>query len=113
MTREDQQAIPVSAGIRHDDKGYSKAQVVLGVRSTSCEARNSPQDNPRIMPPQVRYDISIRNIVDSKVPFVAGQLKHFMNEWTKITSDPYILQCISSCTLEFISEPLFATGLYA
>ena len=40
---------------------------------------------------------------------MAGQLKFFLNEWTKITSDPYILQCVSSCPLEFYSEPLFAT----
>ena len=40
-------------------------------------------------------------IVDSQGPFVAGQLKFVLKEWTKITSDPYILQCVSSCSLEF------------
>ena len=57
--------------------------------------------------------IAIRNIVDSQAPFVAGQLKFFLNEWVKITSDPYVLQCVSSCPLQFSSEPLFATGCYA
>ena len=79
---------------------------------TDSEARNSPQGNPGITPPQVRYDIDIRNIVDSQGPFVAAQLKFFLNEWTKITSDPYVLQCVSSFPLEFYSEPFFATGFY-
>ena len=57
--------------------------------------------------------IDIPNIADSQGPFVSGQLKIFLKEWTKITSDPYILQCVSSCSLEFYSEPLFATGFYA
>ena len=51
--------------------------------------------------------------VDCRAPFEAGQLKLFFNEWTKITSDPYILPCVSSCPLEFYSDPLFATGCYA
>ena len=37
---------------------------------------------------------------------MAGQLKFFLNEWTKITSYPYILQWVSSCPLEFHSDPL-------
>ena len=37
---------------------------------------------------------------------MAGQLKLFLNEWTKITPDAYILQCVSSCPPEFYSEPL-------
>ena len=43
---------------------------------------------------------------------MAGQLKFFLNECTKMTSDPYILWCVSSFPLEFYAEPLFATGLY-
>ena len=37
---------------------------------------------------------------------MAGQLKFCLNKWTKITSDSYILQCVSSCPLDFYSEPL-------
>ena len=36
---------------------------------------------------------------------MAGQLRFFVNEWAKITSDHYILQCVSSCPLEFHTEP--------
>ena len=62
---------------RLDDSGHSKSQAFLvsaEQRSlqTDCEARNSAQGNPGITPPQVRYDIDIRNIVDSQGPFVAG-----------------------------------------
>ena len=34
-----------------------------------------------------------------------GQLRFFVNEWAKITSDHYILQCVSTCPLEFYTEP--------
>ena len=89
-----------------DDKGCSKAQAFFRSaehrpQETNCEASNSPQDNPGITPPQVRYDISIQNADYSQTPF-SDQLKHFLNEWMKISncSDPYILQCISNCPLE-------------
>ena len=70
---------------RLDDSGHSKSQVFFRSAEqrsleTDCEARNSPQGNPGITPPQVRFDIDIRNIVDSQGPFVAGQLKYFLYE---------------------------------
>ena len=58
--------------IRLEDKGCSKAQAFLGVRSTDHRnptARPGIHPNPGITPPQVRFDISIRIIADFQVLF--------------------------------------------
>ena len=34
-----------------------------------------------------------------------GKIKHFMHEWTKYTSDPFILSCVSGCKLFFLTQP--------
>ena len=43
----------------------------------------------------------INGIIASQRPFKAGQLRDFLHEWEQITSDPFILQWISNCELEF------------
>ena len=67
---------------RLNDRGYSKAQASLGVQSTDrWKPTATPGIHPKATqgkkPPQVRYDIDIRSIVDSQAPFVAGRLKLF------------------------------------
>ena len=35
----------------------------------------------------------------------AGSLKFHVGQWRKITSDPWVLQTIKGCKIEFIKEP--------
>ena len=41
---------------------------------------------------------------DSLLP--AGKLQHFLVNWQAISSDPWILNCISGYRLEFVSKPI-------
>ena len=34
-----------------------------------------------------------------------GKIKHFMHEWTKYTSEPFILNCVNCCKLFFLTQP--------
>ena len=34
-----------------------------------------------------------------------GKIKHFMHEWTKYNSDPFILSCVNGCKLFFLTQP--------
>ena len=43
----------------------------------------------------------INAIIGPEVPFKAGQLQNCLEEWKKITSDSFVLQCITNCVLEF------------
>ena len=54
---------------------------------------------------QVGYISSIDSIIRSDAPFKAGQLRNCFEEWQSITSDPFILQCVSNCELEFSYLP--------
>ena len=42
--------------------------------------------------------------IPSALP-VGGRLQHFVNNWSKITQDPWILQVISGCHIDFIETP--------
>ena len=37
-------------------------------------------------------------------PFVAGNLKHYVENWKKLTSDPSILQTVQGCDFKFVSS---------
>ena len=39
------------------------------------------------------------------VTFSAGQISQYIDNWRKIRSDPYILNIVSSDTIEFVSHP--------
>ena len=45
-------------------------------------------------------------LLASQQAFVGGQLNLHLDEWGKLTSDPFILMCVSNSNLEFISEPV-------
>ena len=36
---------------------------------------------------------------------LGGRLKHFSKEWGKLTSDPFVLDCIGGCKIDFTSIP--------
>ena len=50
---------------------------------------------------QVGYISSIDSIIRSDAPFKAGQSRNCFEEWQSITSEPFLLQCVSNCELEF------------
>ena len=45
-------------------------------------------------------------LLASQPAFVRGQLNLHLDEWGKLTSNPFILMCVSNYNLEFISEPV-------
>ena len=47
------------------------------------------------------YSSKIQTIIGTSKPFEAGQLQNCLAEWKSITSDPFILQCITNCELVF------------
>ena len=58
-------------------------------------------DKPLNCNSQVGYMSSIDGVIRSDAPFKAGQLRNWFQEWQRITSDPFILQCVSNCEFEF------------
>ena len=44
---------------------------------------------------------NIASIVDNQPPFSAGSLKHCVHAWAEITSDPFILDAVTHCHIEF------------
>lgn len=50
---------------------------------------------------QVSCVSKINAITGTNKRFKAGQLQNYLAEWQKITSDPFILQCVTNCQIEF------------
>ena len=44
---------------------------------------------------------SVVSIIANQTLFKAGGLQHFLHEWKKITSDPFILDAVTHCHIEF------------
>ncbi len=40
-----------------------------------------------------------------RLPFTAGGIKDYLHEWTKITTDPIVLDAVTHCHIEFDYEP--------
>ncbi len=47
----------------------------------------------------------ISSVIDNQPPFRAGGLKDCVHAWTEITSDPFVLDTVAHCHLEFDSLP--------
>ena len=45
--------------------------------------------------------VSVVRIIANQTPFKAGGLQYCLHEWKKITSDPFILDTVSHCHIEF------------
>ena len=52
-------------------------------------------------------EISIPYLKNRVVTFSAGQIAHYIENWRKITSDPYILNIVSGDTIDFVRHPPF------
>ena len=48
---------------------------------------------------------SCLNLISSQPPFTAGGIKDYVHEWTKITTDPFVLDAVTHCHIEFDYEP--------
>ena len=70
-------------------------------RSKAIDIPLQRGDKPLNCNLQVGYTSSIDSIIRSSAPFKADQLRNCLKEWQRITSDPFILQCVSNCELEF------------
>ena len=53
---------------------------------------------------------SVVSIIANQTPFKAGGLQHFLHEWKKITSDPFILDAVTHCHIEFDWVPEACSG---
>ena len=45
--------------------------------------------------------VSVVSILANQTPFKAGGLQYCLHEWKKITSDPFILDTVTHCHIEF------------
>ena len=45
--------------------------------------------------------VSVVSIIANQTPFMAGGLQYCLHEWKKITLDPFILDAVSHCHIEF------------
>lgn len=45
------------------------------------------------------------SLISKQPPFKAGRVREYVHEWTKITSDPFILDAVSNCHIEFDQIP--------
>ena len=52
-------------------------------------------------------EILIPYLKNRVVTFSAGQIAHYIENWRKITSDPYILNTVSGDTIDFVRHPPF------
>ena len=53
---------------------------------------------------------TIVSIIANQTPFKAGGLQYFLHEWKKITSDPFILDAVTHCHIEFDWVPEALSG---
>ena len=53
---------------------------------------------------------SVESIIANQTPFKAGGLQHFVHEWKKITSDPFVLDAVTHCHIEFDWVPEALSG---
>ena len=54
---------------------------------------------------QVSYLDTIHLLLTNQSKFEGGQVRFHFEHWQDITSDPYVLQCVTNCHLELESEP--------
>ena len=59
-----------------------------------------------ITPHQVSYREQIHKLVNNQPRFVRAQLKFHVKQWQDITSDPFVLNRVSNCAIEFDFEPM-------
>ena len=45
------------------------------------------------------------DLISKQPPFQAGGIREFVHEWTTITNDPFILDAVSHCHIEFEQVP--------
>ena len=53
---------------------------------------------------------TIVSIIANQTPFKADGLQYFLHEWKKITSDPFILDAVTHCHIEFDWVPEALSG---
>ena len=108
--------VGVSAGLPFRTEGH------VGVTQALPQTQLQPQQLPQQQLPQrVRVSKTERErgeevdaettvsttLSNCSIPF-GGRTKHFLHEWKKITKDPFILQCVQGCYINF-SSPRFQT----
>ncbi len=58
---------------------------------------------------QVSVPENIANLLSAQQGFVGGQTKCYLDNWHKLTSDPFVLMCVSNCQIEFNKIPTSGT----
>ncbi len=56
---------------------------------------------------QVSYINTIHSLLEKQSKFVGGQIRFHIQQWREITSDPYVLLCLTNCHLELEYEPSY------
>ena len=74
---------------------------------TQSKATGESQIPPQLNNNPQASDLNkIYAIFEALKPSQAGQLKNCVNERTTVNSEPFILQCITNCVIEFQSTPI-------
>jgi hypothetical protein len=73
-----------------------------GSRADPDKHQDIGQQRKLESPTEVRND-AIATLIANQPPFKAGSLKYCVHAWTEITSDPFILDAVTHCHLEFDS----------
>ena len=53
----------------------------------------------------------ISTLIEFQRPFMAGQLQNYIANWQRITSDPFILDVVAHCHIDFEDEPLLSSNI--
>ena len=53
----------------------------------------------------------IITLIEFRRPFMAGQLQNYIANWQRITSDPFILDVVVRCHIDFEDEPLLCSNI--
>ena len=94
---------------RYGARGLTRHQPFLGEKSHDRRKLNfgmAQAKTPQLTKTQqVSYVSNINRLIGTSRPFKAGQLQMHLTEWKAITSDPFILQSITNCEIEFDYTP--------
>ena len=78
-----------------------------------------PQQNFQVLgnqdpvgsPAEVSQTNFATTIIANQIPFKAGGLRDCLHVWKTITSDPFILDAVTHCHIEFDREPGICTSV--
>ena len=76
-------------------------------QSTLKLSAEQPTTVPKVNSQVSNYThLSIVSLIQNQATFQGGRLSQFQGVWKRLTSDPFILDAISHCHIDFDTEPI-------